>query len=78
MTLPTFFIESPSMSTCSAIIFSRSRGNDFSNAGKQPGPKKSQLRGTHSLNKMQQGIIRITVQYEDGSPIESKGVLSKW
>jgi hypothetical protein len=45
---------------------------------KQPGPKKSQLRGTHSLNKMQQGIIRITVQYEDGSPIESKGVLSKW
>jgi hypothetical protein len=27
---------------------------------------------------MQQGIIRITTQYTDGSPIEPKGVLSKW
>jgi hypothetical protein len=27
---------------------------------------------------MQQGIIRITTQYADGSPIEPKGVLSKW
>jgi hypothetical protein len=27
---------------------------------------------------MQQGIIRITVQYVDGSTIESEGVLSKW
>jgi hypothetical protein len=33
MTLSTFFIESPSMSTCLTIIFSRSRGKDFSNAG---------------------------------------------
>jgi hypothetical protein len=27
---------------------------------------------------MQQDIIRITAQYADGSPIEPKGVLSKW
>jgi hypothetical protein len=27
---------------------------------------------------MQQGIIRITAQYADGSPIEPEGVLSKW
>jgi hypothetical protein len=27
---------------------------------------------------MQQGIIRIMVQYADGSPIEPKGDLSKW
>jgi hypothetical protein len=45
---------------------------------KQSSPKKSQLRGIQSLNKMQQGIIRITLQYADGSPIEPKGVLSKW
>jgi hypothetical protein len=30
------------------------------------------------LNNMQQGIIRITVQYTDESPIELEGVLSKW
>jgi hypothetical protein len=45
---------------------------------KQLSPKKSQLRGIRSLDKMQQGIIRITAQYTDGSPIEPKGVLSKW
>jgi hypothetical protein len=27
---------------------------------------------------MQQGIIRITTQYADRSPIEPKGVVSKW
>jgi hypothetical protein len=27
---------------------------------------------------MQQGIIRIMAQYADGSPIEPKGILSKW
>jgi hypothetical protein len=27
---------------------------------------------------MQQGIIRIMVQYADGSPIEPEGILSKW
>jgi hypothetical protein len=27
---------------------------------------------------MQQGIIRIMVQYTDESPLESEGVLSKW
>jgi hypothetical protein len=30
------------------------------------------------LEKMQQGIIRITTQYVDGSPIEPEGILSKW
>jgi hypothetical protein len=30
------------------------------------------------LNKIQQGIIRITAQYSDGSPIEPEGILSKW
>jgi hypothetical protein len=41
---------------------------------KQPSPKKSQLKGIRSLNKMQQGIIRIMTQYVDGSPIEPKCV----
>jgi hypothetical protein len=45
---------------------------------KQPTPKKSQLRVIRSLNKIQQGIIRITTQYANGSPIEPEGVLSKW
>jgi hypothetical protein len=45
---------------------------------KQPSPKKSQLGGIRSLNKMQQGIIRITAQCTDWSPIELEGVLSKW
>jgi hypothetical protein len=45
---------------------------------KQPSPKKSQLRGIPSLNKMEQGIIRIVAQYTDGSPNEPKGILSKW
>jgi hypothetical protein len=45
---------------------------------KQPSPKKRKLRGIRPLNKMQQGIIRITTQYTDGSSIEQKCVLSKW
>jgi hypothetical protein len=45
---------------------------------KQLGTEKSQLRGIRSLNKMQQYIIRIMVQYADGPWIESNGVLSKW
>jgi hypothetical protein len=27
---------------------------------------------------MQEGIIKVTTQLPDGSPIEPKGVLSKW
>jgi hypothetical protein len=27
---------------------------------------------------MQEGIIKVTAQFPDGSPIEPKGVLSKW
>jgi hypothetical protein len=45
---------------------------------KKPSPKKSQLMGIQSLNKIQQGIIRITTQYADRSPIEPKGVVLKW
>jgi hypothetical protein len=30
------------------------------------------------LNKMSEGIIKVTTQFPDGSPIEFKGVLSKW
>jgi hypothetical protein len=78
MTLSTFFVESPSTSKCPSIISWRSRGNDLVMLEKQPSPKKKQQRGIQFLNKMQQDIIRITVQYADGSPIEPKGVLSKW
>jgi hypothetical protein len=35
-------------------------------------------RGIWSLNKMQEGIIKVTTQFPDTSPIEPKGVLSKW
>jgi hypothetical protein len=45
---------------------------------KKPCPRKSKLKGIMSLNEMQQGIIRITAPYVDGSPIEPEGVLSKW
>jgi hypothetical protein len=30
------------------------------------------------LNKMREGIIKVTTQFIDGSPIEPKGVNSKW
>jgi hypothetical protein len=30
------------------------------------------------LNKMHEGIIKVTVQFLDGSPIESKGINAKW
>jgi hypothetical protein len=30
------------------------------------------------LNKTQKGIITVATQFPDGSPIEPKGVLSKW
>jgi hypothetical protein len=59
MTL-TFFCRIPSTSTCPTIISSRSRGKGFSYTEEKPSPKKSPLRGIRSLNKMQQGIIRIT------------------
>jgi hypothetical protein len=44
----------------------------------EPGPqKRKRNRGIQSLNKMQEGIIKVTAQFPDGSPIEPKGVLSK-
>jgi hypothetical protein len=30
------------------------------------------------LNKMQEGIIKVMMQFPDGSPIEPKDVKSKW
>jgi hypothetical protein len=30
------------------------------------------------LNKMQEGIIKVTTQFPDGSPIKPKGVNAKW
>jgi hypothetical protein len=42
----------------------------------EPGPQKWNG-GIRSLNKMQEGIIKVTVQFLDGSPIEPKGVLFK-
>jgi hypothetical protein len=43
----------------------------------EPDPQKwnTEIR---SLNKMQEGIIKVTTQVPDGSPIEPKGILSKW
>jgi hypothetical protein len=35
-------------------------------------------KGIRSLNKMQEGIIKLTTQFPDGSPIEPKGISSKW
>jgi hypothetical protein len=43
----------------------------------QFGPTK-QMRGIRSLNKLHEGIVRITAMYPDGSLIEPKGVNPKW
>jgi hypothetical protein len=37
----------------------------------EPGPQKRN-RGIQSLNKMQEEIIKVTVHFPDGSPIEPK------
>jgi hypothetical protein len=45
----------------------------------EPGPQKRKRdRGIRSSNKMQEGIIKVIVQFPNGSPIEPKGVNSKW
>jgi hypothetical protein len=44
----------------------------------EPGPQKpKQNRGIRSLNKMQEGIIKVMEQFPNGSPIENKGVNAK-
>jgi hypothetical protein len=43
----------------------------------EPGPQKRN-KGMQSLNKVREGIIKVTTQFLDGSPIEPKCVLSKW
>jgi hypothetical protein len=40
--------------------------------------RKSRARRILSLNKMQDGIIRIMEQFSDGAPLGSSGVNSKW
>jgi hypothetical protein len=45
----------------------------------EPSPQKpKQSRGIWSLNKMQEGIIKVMKQFLDRSPIEPKGVNAKW
>jgi hypothetical protein len=78
MTLSTFFIESPPHQSARQLFPQDQEERTLVTQEKQPNPKKSKLRGIRALNKMQQAIIRITVQYVDGSPIEPEGVLSKW
>jgi hypothetical protein len=43
----------------------------------QPSPQKWNM-GILSLNKMQEGIIKVTSHFPNGLPIEPKDVLSKW
>jgi hypothetical protein len=76
MTLFTPFLKCPSISKCSKIIFS-SRGNNYSNAGATTWSPKAE-HGILSLNTMQEMIIKVITQFLDGSPIEPKGVHSKW
>jgi hypothetical protein len=57
MTLFSPFLECPSTSKCSKIIFS-SGGNNYSNAGARTwSPKVEQA--VQSFNKMQEGIIKV-------------------
>jgi hypothetical protein len=47
--------------------------------GPEPGPQEpKQNRGIWSLNKMQEMIIKVRMQFLDGSSMEPKGVNSKW
>jgi hypothetical protein len=43
----------------------------------ESGPQKRN-RGIRSLNNMQEVIIKVMTQFLDGSPIDPRGVLSKW
>jgi hypothetical protein len=58
MTLFTFFIEFPSTSKCTMIISSRSRENDFSNAGETNESQKELVEGDTVLEQ-DEGIIRV-------------------
>jgi hypothetical protein len=40
----------------------------------EPGPQKRN-RGIWSLNKIQEGIIKVTVQFPDGSPLNLKEII---
>jgi hypothetical protein len=40
----------------------------------EPGPQKRN-RGIRSLNKIQEGIIKVTVQFPDGSPLNLKALI---
>jgi hypothetical protein len=76
MTLFTPFLEFPSTSKCSKFI-SSSGGNNYSNAREITwSPKVKQ--GDTVIEQDVEGIIKVTTQFSDGSPIEPKCVLSKW
>jgi hypothetical protein len=60
------FLESSSTSKCSKFI----------SLEQELGLQKWN-RGLRSLNKTHEGIIKVTTQFPDGSPIKPKGVLSK-
>jgi hypothetical protein len=40
----------------------------------EPGPQKRN-KGIRSLNKIQEGIIKVTVQFPDGSPLNLKELI---
>jgi hypothetical protein len=73
ITLFTPFLECPSTLKCLKFISSL-EGNKRWSKNLVP---KCGAEGVGSLNKMQEGIIKVTVQFPDGSPIEPKGFLSK-
>jgi hypothetical protein len=66
MSIFTPFLECRSTSKCSKFIYCLG-GNNYSNV----------VARTWSL-KAEQGVIKVATQIPDGSPIEPKGILSKW
>jgi hypothetical protein len=70
--------HSPSTLKCSNL-FPPQDETTIATLDEEPGPQKQKRnRGIRSLNKMHEEIIKVTAQFPDGSPIEPKGVLSKW
>jgi hypothetical protein len=70
MTLFTPFLEPPPHRSAQNL-FRPQDETTIETLEQEPGPQK-QNRGIRSLNKMQEGIIKITTKFPDGSPIEPK------
>jgi hypothetical protein len=78
MTLFTPFLEPPPPPCRSAQnLFPPWDETTIAMLEQEPSPQKRN-RGIKSLNKMQEGIIKVTAQFPNESPIEPKGALSKW